>query len=134
MGFVTYKSRGALTFGNMELDGKLPEEVAEEQDTRIYAILHCQHRYFSFSRLEEQFLRKFVMSSSNDMYILPVTCLVKPLLVIPDIKDHESASSTRYIVCLPRHVFGQFFKHHVNSFIEEDGDSVEVDSDYEDEW
>ena len=73
------------------------------------------------------------------MYILPVICLVKPLLVIPDIKDHKSASSTRYIVCLPRHVFGMYFKHHVHSYNnddddDDDDDDESVDSDYEDEW
>ena len=134
MGFITYLSRGAITYGNMELDGRSPQDVAQEQDSRIYAILHCQHRYFSFTRLEQQFLRKFVMAGSNDMYILPVTCLVKPLLVIPDIKDHDSASSTRYIVCLPRHMFGLYFKHHVHSYNEDDKDEESLDSDYEDEW
>lgn len=90
MGFVTYSTRGALTYGNMELDGQSPQDVAQAHDDRVYAILHCQHRYFRFTRLQKQFLRKFVMSGSNDMYILPVTCLVKPLLVIPDIKDHNN--------------------------------------------
>ena len=91
MGFVTYSTLGALTYGNMELEGKSPQDVAGDRDNRVYAILHCQHRYFSFTRLQQQFVRKFRMSGSNDMYILPATCLVKPLLVIPDIKDHESA-------------------------------------------
>jgi hypothetical protein len=91
MGFVTYSTPGALTYGNIELDGKSPQDVAGDGDNRVYAILHCQHRYFSFTRLQQQFVRKFRMSGSNDMYILPATCLVKPLLVIPDIKDHESA-------------------------------------------
>jgi hypothetical protein len=134
MGFVTYSTRGALTYGNMELDGQSPQDVAQAHDDRVYAILHCQHRYFRFTRLQKQFLRKFVMSGSNDMYILPVTCLVKPLLVIPDIKDHKSASSTRYIVCLPRHVFGMYFKHHVHWYNNDDEDDESVDSDYEDEW
>jgi hypothetical protein len=96
MGFVTYSTIGALTYGNMELDGKSPQDVAGDQDNRVYAILHCQYRYFSFTRLQQQFVRKFRMSGSNDMYILPAICLVKPLLVIPDIKDHESASSSCY--------------------------------------
>ncbi len=133
MGFVT-STPGALTYGNMELDGKSPQDVAGDGDKRVYAILHCQHRYFSFTRLQQQFVRKFRMSGSNDMYILPATCLVKPLLVIPDIKDHESASSSRYIVCLPRHIFGLYFKHHVQCYNNYDDEDAMVDSDYEDEW
>jgi hypothetical protein len=134
MGFVTYSTRGALTYGNMELDGRSPQDIVGSYDNRVYTVLHCQHRYFSFTRLQEQFLRKFRMSDSNDMYILPVTCLVKPLLVIPDIKDLETASSTRYIVCLPRHVFGLYFKHHVQCYNKEDEEDESVDGNYEDEW
>jgi hypothetical protein len=73
------------------------------------------------------------MSETNDMYILPATCLVKPLLVVPDIKDHESASSSCYIACMPRHVFGLYFKHHVHCYSDED-EEESVDSDYEDDW
>jgi hypothetical protein len=132
MGFITYTTQGALTFGNMELDGRSPQDVAGEVDSTLYAVLHCQHKYFSSSQLQKQFLRKFRMSNTSDMYILPATCLVKPLLVVPDVKDHESASSSRYIVCMPRHYYALYFKNHVHFFSDDEAESV--DSDYDDEW
>ena len=116
----------------MELDGRSPQDVAGEVDSTLYAVLHCQHKYFSSSQLQKQFLRKFRMSNTSDMYILPAICLVKPLLVVPDVKDHESASSSRYIVCMPRHYYGLYFKNHVHCFSDDEAESV--DSDYDDEW
>jgi hypothetical protein len=53
--------------------------------------------------MEQQFIRKFTMMSPSDMYILPASCILHPLIVVPDIEDAESASTNHYMVIAPRH-------------------------------
>lgn len=138
MGFFRYKSPGAMTFQNVEVHGLAPEEIVGVDHT-LYAVLHCQTSYFDFSHLQSKFIRKFTMTPSTDMYILPAKCIVSPVLVVPDIEDAETASHTNFMAIVSRHKMGVYFLHHVNWCVQEEEDAMELDnigydSDIEDTW
>lgn len=127
MGFVRYKDVHALTYEKMEIQGLDPQAAAQQCDKTVYALVHCQTQYFSYSRLQSQFFRKFVMEEADSMRLIPARCLKGPLLVIPDIEDANTASSLNYIVSLPRHKMGVYWLHHVNAFMTENEDEDDIE-------
>jgi hypothetical protein len=91
--------------------------------------------------MEQQFIRKFTMMSPSDMYILPASCILHPLIVVPDIEDAETASTNHYMVISPRHGMGDYFRHHVNWYVRQQEqsnmESNDIDFDhnkYGDTW
>ena len=125
MGFVQYVTPGIMTFKHMEIDGMSPEEIVGVKDETLYAIVHCQSTYFSYSRLQSQFIRKFSMQPSTDMWILPATCIRGPVIVVPDIEDASIASSVDYMAIVPQHKSGVYFLHHVNYYVTHNGSDAE---------
>ncbi|MGA0401410.1 MAG: hypothetical protein ACO3PX_15705, partial [bacterium] len=149
LGFFRYLSPGALTYGQMELQGHHPDDVEQSLDDTLYVLLHCQTTYFSFHQLQSRYIRKIEMTDTNQMYIVPASWLRNPLLVVPDIIDLGHVSEERFMVICPWHKSGSIFLHYVNLYMEQHGhpdddefDMTEVggdiegdsDSDYEDNW
>eukprot|EP00956_Cyclotella_meneghiniana_P006238 scaffold8149_cov79-Cyclotella_meneghiniana.AAC.1 len=118
MGFFRYKDSGSLTPYNLDVLSLHPNEINNQIDETLYAVLHCQTQYFSFHRLEYQFVRKFRMTDETKMYILPAKCLVAPVLVVPDLEDGETVSRYRFMAMLPRHKMGTYFRNHVHWYVE----------------
>lgn len=134
MGFFQYNTEGCMTFSNQELVSTSPDELTGCIDETLYAVLHCQTTYFSYTRLQQQFIRKFRMMDPKDMYILPARCIRGPVIVVPDIEDEDTVSLRDYMVVLPRHRMGGYFLHHLRQQDEESADEVEeADSAEEDE-
>jgi hypothetical protein len=119
MGFLQYQTKGALTYKSMEIDGLDPDVVVDYTDPTVYAVLHCQTTYYDYNVMGQQFIRKFTMMSPSDMYILPASCILHPLIVVPDIEDAETVSTNQYMVITPRHGMGDYFRHHVNWYIQQ---------------
>jgi hypothetical protein len=117
MGFLQYQTKGALTYKSMEMDGLNPDDVVDYTDSTVYAVLHCQTTYYDHKLMEQQFIRKFTMMSPSDMYILPASCILHPLIVVPDIEDAETVSTENYMVISPRHGMGDYFRHHVTWYV-----------------
>lgn len=141
MGFFQYMTPGCMTYKNQESVSTPPEELVGCLDDTLYAVLHCQKKYFSYSRLQSQFIRKFKMMDPSGMYILPARCIRCPLLVVPDIESSDTVSLTDYIAVLPRHKMGAYWTYYVQEQITvQEGDDVttaqdnEDDSLYGDEW
>lgn len=138
MGFFTYNDKGALTPKHLDVLSLLPDEITDTKDDSVYVVLHCQTQFFSFHRLEHQFMRKFQMMDESKMYILPASCLVAPVLVVPDIEDADTVSKTRFMAMLPRHKMGMFFCNHVHWFVRQrnncTGDESEVESSNSNEY
>jgi hypothetical protein len=42
--------------------------------------------------LQGQFIRKFSMMDSGELYILPASCIRGPVIVVPDIEDKGTVS------------------------------------------
>jgi hypothetical protein len=116
----------------MEMQGLHPDDIQYLVDPTVYVVLHCQTTYFSFSRLQTQFIRKFAMTDKNDMYILPAGCLRNPLLVVPDVMDEEFVSDSRFMAVCPRHKMGAYFLYYVRSYIEQHGANDDSDNDNND--
>ena len=130
MGLFKYTTPGAMTFMNQEIQGLEPDDIAWSTDPTLYAVLHCQTKYFSFQSLQKQFIRKFSMTPTTDMYILPAKYLQSPVLVVPDIEDNVTASTEDYLAILPRHKMGNYFLDHVRWYTgdsDDDDDEMEVD-------
>ena len=91
MGYITYKDVGALTFHHMEQLGLKAEDASDLVDDTLYAIVQCQTQYFSYSCMQSQFFRRFVMEDADKMRILPAKCIKgPPVLVIPGIVNATS--------------------------------------------
>jgi hypothetical protein len=69
-------------------------------------VLHFQTTYFKYRFLQGQFIRKFSMMDSGEMYILPASCIRGPGIVVPDIEDEGTVSLEDYMAVLPRHKMG----------------------------
>ena len=114
MGFFRYKTPGLMTYSNQELSGLSYEDISPSStDNQLYAVLHCQTSYFSFKHLQTKFIRKFSMTPTTDMYIVPAQSIIRPVLVIPDIEDDVTASTSNYMAVLPEHKMGKYFLEHV---------------------
>ena len=138
MGFFQYNTEGCMTFSNQELVSTSPDELTGCLDETLYAVLHCQTSYFSYSRLQQKFIRKFRMMDPNEMYILPARCIRGPVIVVPDIEGEDMVSLRDYMAVLPRHRMGGYFLHHMNSTTNDENDSSadeeEEDEMYGDSW
>jgi hypothetical protein len=103
-----------MTYSNQELSGLSYEDISPfSTDNQLYAVLHCQTSYFSFKHLQTKFIRKFSMTPTTDMYIVPAQSIIRPVLVIPDIEDDVTASTSNYMAVLPEHKMGKYFLEHV---------------------
>jgi len=137
MGFFQYNTEGCMTFSNQELVSTSPDELTGCLDETLYAVMHCQTSYFSYSRLQQKFIRKFRMMDPNEMYILPARCIRGPVIVVPDIEGEDMVSLRDYMAVLPRHRMGGYFLHHMNSTTNDENDSSadeEEDEMYGDSW
>lgn len=85
MGFFKYNDVGALTPKHLDVLSLKPDEMTDIKDDTVYVVL------------EHQFVRKFRMMDETKMYILPASCLVAPVLVVPDIEDADTVSKSRFM-------------------------------------
>ena len=129
MGFVTYETKGALTYKSMEMEGLTPDQVSDSVDPTVYAILHFETSYFNMSELEKEFIHKFQTMPASQMYILPARCIIHPMIVVPDIEDATTASKNTYLAVVPKHRMGNYFLHHVQWYKEHIKEMEKEDSD-----
>ena len=122
MAFVKFSSPGVLTYRFIEMEGRDPADIENVIDETVYVVIQCQTQYYSHSRHQSQFIRKFKMEGANNMHMLPASCLRMGLIVFPDIIDERTASTTNYLVMLPRHKMGVYFIYHMTKFEEENGE------------
>ena len=140
IGFVEYTTPGAFTYKLMEIDDCDPGDVAGVTDSTLYAILHCQTSFFSYTRLQSTFFRRFKMVESGKMVMVPASCIRGPVLVVPDMEGPDTASSVDYLATLPQHKQSAFFKHHMQTYLNDDseGDDIPEAADdqslYGDNW
>jgi hypothetical protein len=102
-----------MAFNNQEVVETDPEDLIDCVDNTMYAVLHCQTTYFKYRFLQGQFIRKFSMLDSGEMYILPASCIRGPVIFVPDIEDEGNVSLEDYMAVLPRHKMGTHFIYHM---------------------
>jgi hypothetical protein len=121
MGFFQYTTPGTITFNNQEVVETDPEDLIDCVDNTLHAVLHCHTTYFKYRFLQGQFIRKYSMMGSDEMYILPASCIRGPVIVVPDIEDKGTVSLEDYMAVLPRHKMGAHFIYHLGEL---EGDYV----------
>jgi hypothetical protein len=89
--------------------------ASSPKDQTIYVILHCQDKEFSYSELQSMFIYKFKMTALSSLYVLPLSSIVGPLAVVPDMIAYNEASTTHFMAVLPRHKQAPFFTQYIHS-------------------
>ena len=105
-----YKSEGALTFKNVEVDGLSHEELLVSHDETLYGIFHCEVGFLRYKYLQENFYRKITLEPINNLYILPIGCIIGPLLSVPDVISKDDVSDKNFIIASAHHKTGKYFK------------------------
>ena len=127
--FFRHCDTGIPTYSLVEQQDKSWEEIQSgPKDTTTYVMLHCQDRAFSYSDLQSMFIYKFKMTALTSMYVLPISCIVGPLAVVPNFLSHKEVSSTNFMAILPRHKQAPFFTQYIHS------DDAQFDFDMDTPW
>jgi hypothetical protein len=127
--FFRHCDIGVPTFKYAEENDLSWEEIASSpKDETIYVMMHCQDREFSYSDLQSMFIYKFKMTSLTSLYVLPLSSIVGPLAVVPDMIEYNEASTTHFMAVLPRHKQAPFFTQYIHS------DDTDFDFDPDAAW
>lgn len=134
MGFFRHDDSGCPTYNNVERMNLSWDEVRSSQrDGAMYMVLHCSALKFKYKNLVRNFIYKFEMTPLTEMYVLPVDCIVGPLVVIADIVSARVASNQKFMAVLPRHKQSGYWLNYIHSpdpqYEVEDDDTVSVSSD-----
>jgi hypothetical protein len=82
MGFFRHKQGGIPTFNNVERCDKSWDQItASETDETVYMVLHCEEDYFKYEALVEKFVHRFTVTDIGEMFILPISSIVGPVLL-----------------------------------------------------
>jgi hypothetical protein len=109
-------------------------------------VLHCESNFFSYSTLQRKFVLRFTMTPLDQMFVLPVTSIVGPLLVLNDIIDVGKTSKNKFLAILPRRKQSAYFLNYMyandpsyevhveeDTSNEEEKDGMELEDEEEDE-
>ena len=116
MGFFRHLDVGVPTYKYVESRNLTWDNVTVQPlDRTIYAVLHCQSDWFQYSSLVNQFVYKFQVTELSEMFVLPVQCIIGPLLVVPDLISPNVTSKKFFMAILPRHKMGGYWKNYIKS-------------------
>ena len=65
--------------------------------------------------MQNKFIVKYKMTSLTELYVLPIDCIVSPLLVIPDFIAKNKVFTSEFMAILPRHKQGPYFTNYIHS-------------------
>jgi hypothetical protein len=122
LGFFKYnKSEEALTYKKIEMEGKSYDECMGVADEETYVALRCQSKYMHYSHLEKHMIRRFSMEDDVRLYILPLTQLRGPLLVVPDVLEEGRVSKSNYIAIAAKSMWGNYFRYYIEREVRQTG-------------
>lgn len=115
LGFFQYEDKQAMTFQRIEVNGDDLEKIEEYDapDDRLYMILHCSTNDMTLKTLRKHFILPFEVTSLNNVYVLPVDCIRRPLLVIPDFISETERSNKRFLAICPRIMQRHYFIRYI---------------------
>lgn len=120
LGFYTYKSPGFPTprWVRQRDDGMGDSVVplANYTDDTVYAAVRASSSCWSEGQLLKRIVTPFSVTEKEDIYTLPITCIVKPLIVV---RDFGSPSSNKYLHVLPTKDWGQIFRRKIVELMNE---------------
>ena len=112
LGFVMYKTKGALTFKHIMMDDKTKDEVLQSTDKTRYMIVQCEEEFTEYKDITKSFVKRIRLQSHNHIHIIPIGCIVGPLLVVPDITGRGVVSKSSFIVASGYHKWGSLFRNY----------------------
>ena len=112
LGFVRYPKE-ALTYKKVQalrLDKGIISSTADET---LYAVVHCEGGHLKYEYLAKNFIRKISLMDKTQIFIVPVGCILGPLLVVPDVTQTRAGdpkvSQKNFIVAPAHHKLGSYF-------------------------
>jgi len=118
LGFVRYKTRGFPTYNLVHNDGMTPAEIDADNahDNTLYAIVRGSRDCYDEEKMDQQMYTRFQVNADDSGYIIPVSCIKKPLLVTRNIGSPNSMS---YIRILPQYKWHLLFRNLIKKKMEE---------------
>jgi hypothetical protein len=114
MGFFKHIDASVPTYKNVESQDSSWDAIQSSGvDNTLYMVLHCESNFFSYSTLQRKFVYRFTMTPLDQMFVLPVTSIVGPLMVINDIIDVGKTSKNKFLAILPRHKQSAYFLNYM---------------------
>ena len=114
MGFFKHIDASVPTYKNVESQDSSWDAIQSSGvDNTLYMVLHCESNFFSYSTLQRKFVLRFTMTPLDQMFVLPVTSIVGPLMVINDIIDVGKTSKNKFLAILPRHKQSAYFLNYM---------------------
>ena len=127
MGIFRYMSAGMMTMGMMEIKGYHVDDVLNSYtvDETVYMVVHCSDDELSMRDIHNNVVAPFSVTELSQLYILPVTAIQGPAIVVPDFITENELSNTDFFAVCPRRMLGHYFRRYCR---EEDEDyAVDLD-------
>jgi hypothetical protein len=111
LGFYRYTTAGFPTPSfvrnrNNEVDMEDDEYGQQLPDDTLYMAVRASSSCWSEDDLLRSIVTPFSVTEKEDIYALPITCIVKPLVVV---RDFGALKSNKYLHVLPKKDWGQIF-------------------------
>jgi hypothetical protein len=132
MGIFRYKSAGVFTYGMIQMKGYHVDEVMNSYmvDETVYMVVHCSDDDLTMRQIRNNVVVPFRVTDLTQVYILPVSAIQGPAIVIPDFITETELSSTDFFAVCPRRMLGHYFR----SYCREENEEFEVVLDKEDRF
>lgn len=109
--FLQYKDKSSLTFKKVECMNLDSDQVRTTDDDTMYALVQCEEGNLKYEYLAKHFVKKIKLGPKDQLYIIPITSIVGPLLCIPNILSEGVVSEDQFIVTMAYHKWGKYFVH-----------------------
>jgi hypothetical protein len=116
LGFLKYVTPGYPSFAKTEIDRRKPQDLlkSNEKDDTIYVALHAANRVMSYEALSTRMITKFTITDDDSIYVFPVTCIKKPLIVA---RNFGAGSVRSYLCCMPRSEWPDLWARRIRAYM-----------------
>ena len=121
--FLRYPEKTSLTFKKVECQSLTSEEAKSTRDDTMYALIQCEVGHLKYDYLSKDFVKKIILGPSDQLFIIPISSIVGPLLCIPNILDEDVVSNDQYLVAMAYHKWGKYFINFSKTVKEKYGDN-----------
>jgi hypothetical protein len=80
-------------------------------DDTMYMLVQCEEGFTEYQDLTKTFVKRITLQSQENLHIIPIGCIIGPLLVVPDIIKKDVVSKNDFIVAMGYHKWGSYFRH-----------------------
>ena len=108
LGFFRYTTPGFPSYKHIVMDGSKSSDVmaSKSKDDTMYMVVIGSKNIITENDLDERIATHFRLTSGDEAYILPASCIRRPLLVT---RNFGSTTSTGYLHCMPQREWPKLF-------------------------